>query len=57
MLNAIKQAGAEGYIVKMSIQNRDVSEVMLLTKARLQPGISYNYFVIPPGILKQKIMA
>ena len=54
MLNAIKQAGADGYIVKMSIQNRDVSEVMLLTKAQLQPGISYNYFVIPPGYTEAK---
>ena len=54
MLNAIKQAGGEGYIVKMSVQNRDVSEVMLLTKAQLQPCINYNYFVIPPGYTEAK---
>ena len=53
MLGALKQVNADGFVVKMTISNKDVTEVMLLTKAQLQP-LQYSFFGIPPGYTESK---
>ncbi|MEP7252951.1 MAG: DUF4412 domain-containing protein [Ginsengibacter sp.] len=48
MLNALKQAGADGYFVKMVIKNKDISSETILTKVE-QKNLPASLFTIPSG--------
>ncbi|MGH2566041.1 MAG: DUF4412 domain-containing protein, partial [Ginsengibacter sp.] len=51
MFKALKQAGADGYFVKIGIKNKDISSEMLLTKVE-QKSLSASLFAIPAGYTK-----
>ena len=53
MFNALKQAGADGYFVKIEIKNKDVSSEMLLTKVE-QKNLAASLFAIPAGYTESK---
>lgn len=46
MMKALKQAGADGYFVKMEMKNKDITSTMLLTKAD-HKNLPASLFVIP----------
>lgn len=48
MFHALKQAGADGYFVKIEIKNKNISSEMLLTKVE-QKNFPASLFAIPAG--------
>lgn len=48
MFNALKQAGADGYFVKIEIKNKNISSETLLTKVE-QKNLPASLFAIPAG--------
>jgi Domain of unknown function (DUF4412) len=53
MFNALKQAGADGYFVKIEIKNKSISSEMLLTKVE-QKNLPASLFAIPAGYTESK---
>ncbi len=53
MFKVLKQAGADGYFVKMAIKSKDISSEMLLTKVEPK-NLSASLFVIPAGYTASK---
>jgi Domain of unknown function (DUF4412) len=53
MLEALKQADADGYFVKIEIKNKEVSSEMLLTKVE-QKTIPASLFAIPAGYTESR---
>ena len=53
MLMALKEAGADGYFVKLLVKNKDISSEMLLTKVE-QKSLPASLFTIPAGYTESK---
>ena len=53
MFNALKQAGADGYFVKIEIKNKDIYLEMVLTKVE-EESLPDFLFAIPAGYTASK---
>ncbi len=53
LLSALKQAGADGYFVKIKVKSKNVSSEMLLTKVE-QKNLPASLFAIPAGYTKSE---
>ena len=53
MFKALKQAGADGYFVKIEIKGKNISSEMLLTKVE-QKNLAASLFAIPAGYTESK---